>query len=83
MKFYNKKEVMFFETDASGVVLGAGLLQARDILQLLHDKMPDNTALCPISLASKRFTIAKKKTRYSNIERELCGIPQSLEKFQH
>ena len=33
IRFYNKKEPPHFETDASGVGLGAGFLQARDGLQ--------------------------------------------------
>ena len=30
MKFYNEKEQLYLETDASGARVGAGLLYARD-----------------------------------------------------
>ena len=44
-KFYNDKEPLYLETDASGMGLGEGLLPARDSLQLPKGKVPDNIAL--------------------------------------
>ena len=44
MKFYNEKELLYLETDASGVGLGAGVLQARHSLQLSQYEAPDKTA---------------------------------------
>ena len=35
MRFYNEKELIYLETYASGIGLGAGILQTRDCLRFL------------------------------------------------
>ena len=82
MKFYNETKPLYIETDASGVGLGATLLQTRSNTSCPKDEAPDNSILRLIEFPSKSLTRAKKK-RYSNIEREALGILYGLEKFQH
>ena len=81
MKFYNDTKLLYLETDASGVGLGATLLQLCNNTMCQKDMAPDNTILHPIAFASKSLTGAE--CRYSNIEREALGILHSLEKFHH
>ena len=81
MKFYDDTKPLYLETDASGVGLGAALLQLRDYMGCLKDTAPDNTILCPIVFVSKSLTGAER--RYSNIKQEVLGILHSLEKFHH
>ena len=45
MKFYGVARHLYLETDASGISLGAGLLQVRDGINCGHDEIPDNTIL--------------------------------------
>ena len=68
MKFYNKKEPLYLETDTSGVRLGAGLLQVRDGIWFQKNEALDKVVLCPKTFASKSLT--STETRYSIIERE-------------
>ena len=56
MTFYNGKEPLYLETDASGVGLGAGLLHYKYSLQSPQDEAPDNAALCLVVFASKSLT---------------------------
>ena len=81
MKFYDDTEPLYLETDASGIGLGAALLQLRDNMNCPKDTAPDNTILCPIAFSSKSLTGAEQ--RYSNIECEALGILHGLEKFHH
>ena len=67
MKFYNEKETLYLEPDASSVGPGAEFLQARDSLWFPWDEAPDNTVLCCIAFASKSLTNLEK--RYINIGR--------------
>ena len=53
MKFYDDTKLLYLETDASGVSLGAALLQLRDNMNCQKDTAPDNTILCPIAFVSK------------------------------
>ena len=69
------------ETDASGIGLGATLLQTRDGTTCPTYIALDNTILRPIAFASKSLTRAE--CRYRNIEREALGILHGLEKFNH
>ena len=81
MKFYDDTKPLYLETDASGVGLGAALLQLCDDTACQRDMAPDNTSLRPTAFASKSLTGAK--WRYSNIEWEALGILHGLEKFHH
>ena len=66
MKFYNNTKPFYLETDASGIHLGAALLQMHKGTACKKDVAPDDTTLCPIAFASKSLTGAEY--RYSNIE---------------
>ena len=81
MKFYDDTKLLYIETDASGVGLGAALLQLCNNTACQKGVAPDNTILHPIAFASKSLTGAE--WRYSNIEREALGILHILEKFHH
>ena len=59
MKFNNENEQLYLETDMSGAGLGAGLLQARDTIQLPKDETPDISALWPIAYISKSLNSTK------------------------
>ena len=81
MKFYNDTKPLYLETDASGVGLGAALLQLHNNTTCQKGMVPDNIILHPIAFASKSLTGAE--WRYSNIEGEALGILHGLEKFHH
>ena len=81
MKFYDDTKPLFLETDASGVGLGAALLQTWEGTTCQNDTVPDNTILHPIAFASK--SLMGTECRYSNIEREALGILHGLKKFHH
>ena len=81
MKFYNENKELFLETDASGVGLGAALLQLRDNATWQQGTALDITMLWPIVFTSKSLT--GTENRYSNIEHEVLGIIHGLEKFHH
>ena len=78
MKFYDQTKLLYIETDASGVGLGAALLLNGDNMSCQRDEVPDNNILTPIAFANKNLTGAMK--RYSNIEGEALGILCGLEK---
>ena len=81
MKFYNNSKPFYLETDASGVGLGAALLQLHDNTVCQKEVVPQNITLCPIAFASKSLTGVEQ--RYSNIKWEALGILHGLEKFHH
>ena len=81
MKFYDDTKLLYLETDASGVGLGAALLQLHNDTACQGEMAPDNTSLRPNAFASKSLTGAEQ--RYSNIEWEALGILHGLEKFHH
>ena len=53
MKYYYETKPLYLGTDASGIGLGAILLQTRDGTTCPKDIAPDNTVLRPIVFASK------------------------------
>ena len=67
MKFRHETKPLCLKTDASGIGLGATLLQTRDCTTCPKDIDPDNTILRPITFASKSLTSAEHM--FSNIER--------------
>ena len=81
MKFYDETQPLYLETDASGVGLGAALLQTRSGTSCPQDKASDNSTLRPITFASKSLSSAER--RYSKIEREALGILHRLKKLHH
>ena len=56
MKFYDDTTLLYLEIDASGIGLGAALLQLRDNTGCQKDAAPDNTILHPIAFVSKSLT---------------------------
>ena len=56
MKFYDETKPLYLQTDASGIRLGATLLQTRDNTTCPEDIAPDNTILRPITFARKSLT---------------------------
>ena len=81
MTFYDDTKLLHLETDASGISLGAALLQLRDNTNCPKDSAPDNTILCPIAFVSKSLRDAEQ--RYSNIKCKAIDILHGLEKFHH
>ena len=81
MKFYDGTQPMYLQTDASGVGLGAALLQARNDMRCPRDKAPNKRHTQTHCLASKASQVQKK--RCSNIERQTLGILHRLVKFHH
>ena len=76
MKFYDDTQPLYLKTDASGVGLGAALLQTQEGTTCQKDMVPDNTILHPIAFASEILMDAE--SRYSNIEMEVLGILHGL-----
>ena len=81
MTFYDDTKPLYLETDASGVGLGAAMLQTWEGTTYHKDTVPDNTILYLIAFANQSLT--DTECRYSNIEREALGILQGLNKFHH
>ena len=59
IKFYDETKPLNIETDASGVGLGAALLQTRDNMTCHRDEVPDNSTLIPIAFARKSLNGAE------------------------
>ena len=81
IKLYDDTKLLYLETDAAGISLGAALLQLKDNMNCLKDMAPDNTIHCPIAFASKCLMGAEQ--RYRNIKCEALGILHGLAKFHH
>ena len=56
MMFYEEQKHLYLKTDASGIVLEAGLLKMRDGIWLPMDEASDNSTLQPIAFVSKGLT---------------------------
>ena len=52
MKCYDDTKPLYLKIDASGVGLGAALLQTWEGTTCQKDMVQDNTILCPIAIAS-------------------------------
>ena len=52
MKFYHENELLYIETDVSGVELGAALLNTRSGTSCPREEAPGNSILRPIAFAS-------------------------------
>ena len=59
IKFYNKYEPLYLETDASGAKYGAGLLQE---FEVSTRQAHDNIALYPMAFTRKCITSAEQGT---------------------
>ena len=66
MKFYNREESLYLETDALGDSLGDGLLQVEKKKYGLKDIAKDTFILRPTAFVSKKLSNAD--THYSNIK---------------
>ena len=53
MKVCDVSRPLYLEKDASGVSLGAGLLQVREGINCGHDEVPDNLTLGSTASANK------------------------------
>ena len=79
MKFFDKKEQLYLETDVFEVGLRAGLLQVRKEMNCLKHTPPGNSIVRPIAYMMKGSSSAE--TCYSNTERGVLGILQGLQNF--
>ena len=59
MKYYDNRRLLYLETHASGVGLGATLLQARDNPGCGYDEAPNSAILQPITSVSKSLPSAE------------------------
>ena len=59
LRFYNEKESLYLETEASGVNQGAGLLQVREGINCPQDKELNSMILCPMFFAKKLYQVQK------------------------
>ena len=81
MTFYDISRSLYLEIDASGVSLGAGLLQLREGMNCGLDEVLNNVTLCSIAFSSKCLSCAE--WWYYKIIGEPFGILHGLERFHH
>ena len=62
MKFYDETELLYLDTDVSGVRLEASLLLTRSGTSCPRDMMPDNSTLRQIAFASQGLSCAERDT---------------------
>ena len=62
MKFYDETKPLYIEVDASGVQLGAALLQTRSNTNFPKDEAPDNSTLRSIAFDNKSLIRVGKDT---------------------
>ena len=79
IKFCDETQLLYLETDVSGIRLRATLLQTRSGTNCLRDKVPDNSILRPIMFASKSLSSAER--RYHNIERDKTTRKTKMKKY--
>ena len=80
INFYDETKPLFLEMEASGVGVGAALLQTRSGNSCPRDKVPATGHTDPWHLWARA---CEAWERYSNIEREVVGILYGLIKFHH
>ena len=81
MKFYNKRESLYLETDALGVDPAAALLKVRAGMSYLRDTIADNFILRPLAFVKK--SLSNVEIWYSNTEIEVQGMLYSFQKCHH
>ena len=77
MKFYDMRQPLHQDTDASGICLSAGLLQLRYEIHCVYDETPDNIVLWPIAVARKSLSCTERQ--YRNKEKKVLWILYGLE----
>ena len=81
MEFYDTARPLYLESDASGLSLGAKLLQVRDGMNGGYDRVPDNTTPCSIAFTSK--SLLSTEWHYSTIKNEALGLLHWLENYYY
>ena len=66
MKFYDVSGPLYLETDASGIVLWAWFLQARDCMNCDNNEVPDNATLHPVAFV--KLSLLNAEQHNNNIE---------------
>ena len=61
MKFCDETRPLFLETGVSGVGLGAGLLQIRNVINCPQDEKVHNSTLRPIAFAGKSLLLQHRQ----------------------
>jgi ribonuclease HI len=77
LAYFDPNKEVFVEADASGVGLGACILQRDKEVECPPEDVYYN--LRPVAFTSKSLTPCE--TRYSNIERELLAVVYAMERF--
>ena len=62
MKFYNATQLLYLETDASGIGLRGTLLQDRSSTSCPRDKATDKSILRPIAFVRRANQVYKEDT---------------------
>ena len=62
MKFYGETKPLYLEIEASGVRLGAALLQTRNGTSCPRNTAPDNSILRQITFVNKSLSSVEKDT---------------------
>ena len=66
MKFCDMARSLCLETDASGIGMGAKLLQIRDGMNCGCDKMPDNARLPQLHLLARAYLVHRMQGSWNS-----------------